>query len=207
MDVLEKHPWLFAVAVLAVVGYVIVRRLSGEPLNARELFGPPVILTAPGGYQLTTAAGLTAADYAWAVGGVAIGVGFGALRGSTVRLFVKDGVLWQRYTGRTFVVWIGSLVASGGFALLAKVAGMHPQARPIVLSIGIGLLGEMAVTGLRALASGHRFAPDHRDRDAIVHANMRETLRGNANRDELAPSSLRDSLAIVTQRLRDGSRR
>ncbi|ADD42557.1 hypothetical protein [Stackebrandtia nassauensis] len=203
MDVLDKHPWLIVVAVLALVAYLIVRRLSGEPLNARDLCGPPLILTGIGVYEVLKADGLNPADYAWAAGGVVIGIGFGALRGSTVRLFVKNGVLWQRYTGRTFVVWIVSLVASGGFALLAKFAGMHPEARPTTLAIGIGLLGEMAVVGLRALASGQRFSPESRDRHAVVHDHMRQTLRGEAKREDIAPMTLRDSFNTVTGRTRD----
>lgn len=210
MDVLQKHPWLAAVAVIAVVGYVIVRRISGEPLNARDLFVAPLILTGLGVYDVIKAEGLGGGDYAWGAGGVLIGLALGALRGHTVRLFVKDGVLWQRYTGRTIVVWVGSLAVSGGFSLLAKTAGMHAEARPILLSIGIGMLGEIAITGLRAVASGRSFAPDQRGREreqrAAVHENMRQTLRGRAQREDLAPQRLRDSLTTVAQRWRDDPR-
>ena len=202
MDVLQKHPWLAVAAVIAVVGYVIVRRLSGEPLNARDLFAPPLILTGIGVYQVLDNDGLSAIDLGWIAGGVIVGIACGAWRGSTIRLFVKNDVLWQRYTARTFIVWIVSLAGSGGYALITALAGLDPHARPVPLSIGIGLLGEMAIVGARALASGHRFAPDDRDAAKHVHDHMRQTLRGRAERSDLEQPGLRDTFSSLAGRLR-----
>jgi hypothetical protein len=159
MDVLQTQPWLTVVLVLGAVAYVVVKRLLGEPLNARDLCGPPLILTGIGVYQLTKVA-LTGADAAWLAGGVVVGLACGWVRGATIVLFTRNGVLWQRYTRKTFAVWVVSLLVSGGYALLALAGGMHHDARPVTLSIGIGMLGEMAALGLRALATGQPFSPD-----------------------------------------------
>lgn len=175
MGVLQNHPWLTVVLVLGAVAYVVVKRLLGEPLNARDLCGPPLILTGIGIYQLTKV-GLVGADIAWLAGGVVVGLACGALRGATIVLFTRNGSLWQRYTKKTFAGWVASLLVSGGYALLAMAGGMHHDARPVTLSIGIGMLGEMAVLGLRALSTGQPFSPDRRDSAAARQATKDDLL-------------------------------
>lgn len=180
MDVLQNRPWLAVALVLCAVAYVVVRRLLGEPLNARDLCGPPLVLTGIGVYQLTRA-DLTGADIAWLAGGVVVGLACGAVRGATIVLFTRNGVLWQRYTTRTFAVWVLSLLASGGYALAALAGGMHPDARPMLLSIGIGMLGEMAALGLRALATGRPFSPERKD-SAVARQRTKDDLMAAARR-------------------------
>ncbi|MFI1972291.1 DUF1453 domain-containing protein [Streptomyces cinnamoneus] len=154
--------WLLAGLIAVAAVAVIAKRLGGEPLNVRDLFAPAVVLTALGGWSVYRAHDLTGGDLAWAVAGVALGLALGALRGRTVHVFEKQGVLWQRYTGRTFLVIALSVPVMGGFALLAASMGMHEQARPVQLSIGVGFLGEALVIGRRGLVSGIPFAPDRR---------------------------------------------
>ncbi|MBW4719928.1 DUF1453 domain-containing protein [Saccharothrix obliqua] len=149
------------VLVAAAVIAVVVKRFVGEPLNARDLFVPPVVLLGIGVYSVTKVP-LTATDVLWLVGGAVVGFGFGALRGSTTRLFTRDGVLWQRYTPWTLVVWVVSLAANFGVGYLATTGGAHADTRPMTLSVGVGLLGELVPVGLRALRSGVPFAPEPR---------------------------------------------
>ncbi|GIH99227.1 hypothetical protein [Planobispora takensis] len=150
--------WIVIVAVL-VVG-VIVKRFLGEPLNARDLFVPPVVLVGIGVYGLVEGGPLTGADITWIAAGSAAGLALGALRGLTPRLSVRDGVLWQRYTGWTVGAWVLSVAVNAGVGALAALAGAHPQARPMTLSIGVSLLGEVITLGRRALATGTPFAPE-----------------------------------------------
>ncbi|GLZ80903.1 hypothetical protein Afil01_57100 [Actinorhabdospora filicis] len=158
--------WMTALIVVAVIA-LIVKRFRGEPLNARDLCGPPVILCGIAVYELTKLDLVDARDIAWIVGGGLLGVVMGAIRGGTLVLFRREGVLWQKYTAGTVVVWVLSLAVNGGFGLLAtKVGGMHAEARQMTLSIGVGLLGEMLVVGARALRSGVPFAPEKRDSPA-----------------------------------------
>lgn len=90
---------------------------------------------------------------------LAAGFAFGALRGMTIRLFERDGHLWQRYTPWTLLVWVTSLGASVGMGLLI---GGHA---PTQLSIGVSMLGELCVIGAKALNTGIPFAPDKSLRD------------------------------------------
>jgi hypothetical protein len=134
------------VLIAAGVLYVLVRRFTGEPLNARDLLAPPAFLLFFGiralhdfhlAYLLPLAAGFA----------------FGALRGMTIRLFERDGHLWQRYTPWTLLVWVTSIGASLGFALL------FDQHAPTQLSIGVSMLGELCTVGAKALNTGVPFAP------------------------------------------------
>src|SRR5687768_10303000 len=112
--------------IAAGVLYVLVRRFRGEPLNARDLLAPPAFLLFFGiravdefhlAYLLPLAAGFA----------------FGAFRGLTVKLFERDGHLWQRYTPWTLLVWVTSIGASFGFALL------FDHHAPTQLSIGVSM--------------------------------------------------------------------
>jgi len=147
---------LIAVAVVAV----IVKRLVGEPLTARGLAVPPLALFGVGCYHLTKVEHWFGVDVGWLVIGSAVGFALGYLRGHTVRVFARDGVLWQRYTPWTLLVWVVSLGINAGVGFLAVHAGAHAEARPMTLSIGLGLLGELIPVGLRALRSGIPFAPE-----------------------------------------------
>ncbi|NKE58064.1 DUF1453 domain-containing protein [Lentzea sp. PSKA42] len=133
--------------IAAGVLYVLVRRFIGEPLNARDLLAPPAFLLF---------FGIRAVDEFHLIYllPLAAGFAFGALRGMTIRLFERDGHLWQRYTPWTLLVWVTSLGASVGLGLLI---GGHA---PIQLSIGVSMLGELCTIGAKALNTGIPFAPE-----------------------------------------------
>ncbi|KAA8890401.1 DUF1453 family protein [Nocardia colli] len=149
---------MFAIIVGAIV--LIVKRFMGEPVDARDTFLTPLILVGIGVYSVTKVDDLSAIDIVWLVIGGVVGIAFGAVRGTTTVLFDRDGHLWQRYTVKTLVVWATSIVVGFGISLLGHTMGMHHDAKPITLSIGIGMLGEMLTLGLRAISTGVPFAPD-----------------------------------------------
>lgn len=182
------HAMLVVGLVIVAVGYTIVRRTIGEPLNVRDLFGAPVVLLAVGGYGLTKVPGVTGVDVVWLVGTSLVGLALGVWRGATVRLMVKDGALWQRYPAKTYLVWVVSLVVNGGLGLLATHAGMQAEARPMTLSIGVGLLGEAVAVGLRAMATGLPFSSESRDDQwkRASRADFRQFRRQPGLRDGVA---------------------
>jgi hypothetical protein len=137
---------LIAVAVVAVVA----KRFHGERVTVRDLAGPPVVLLAIGVLGLADVR-LTAVDWVWLVAGSLVGLGLGVARGATVRVFARDGVPWQRYTPWTLLVWLGSFAVSVALGLAATASGAQADARPLTLSIGIGLLGEAIPIGVRLL--------------------------------------------------------
>jgi hypothetical protein len=137
------------VLIAAGVLYVLVRRFTGEPLNARDLLAPPAFLLF---------FGIRAVEefHLIYVLPLAAGFAFGALRGMTIKLFERDGHLWQRYTPWTLLVWLTSLGASLGLGLLI---GGHA---PTQLSIGVSMLGELCAIGAKALNTGIPFASDQK---------------------------------------------
>lgn len=153
------NPWLLAAIVAVVVIAVVIKRTTGEPVNAKDLFVAPAILIGIGILPLVKKTDLTGTDLTWVLTGGLLGAALGALRGATVQLIDKGGVLWQRYTGRTFLTVIGTLALTAGFSVLAVKMGMHENARSIQLSIGLSFLGESLMVGHRGMASGIPFAP------------------------------------------------
>ncbi|PXX65544.1 uncharacterized protein DUF1453 [Nocardia tenerifensis] len=148
------------IGIIAGAIVLIVKRFMGEPVDARDTFLTPLILVGVGVYSVTKVDDLGGIDIVWLVVGGVVGIAFGAVRGTTTVLFARDGHLWQRYTVKTLVVWAVSAIAGFGITLLGHATGMHHDAKPITLSIGIGMLGEMLTLGLRALSTGVPFAPD-----------------------------------------------
>ncbi|MGK5632274.1 DUF1453 domain-containing protein [Streptomyces sp. URMC 123] len=153
------NPWLLTAVIAVVVIAAVIKRMIGEPVRARELFAAPVVLTGIGILSLVKKTDLTATDITWVIASAVLGAALGALRGTTVRLVEKGGALWQRYTGRTFLAVLGTLAVSAGFNILAVTMGMHEDARPLQLAIGVSFLGESLVVGGRGISSGIPFAP------------------------------------------------
>ena len=154
------------VAVLVVIGagHVLWRRMRGEALQAKRLLALPLVFSVLGVVDLTapTAPHLGPADVAVLVAGAVVSVVLGAVRGATVELFPREGVLWQRYRGVTVLLW-GVLIASK--LLLALVAHLMGAAGAVgteglMLSLGLSLLGEAALVAPRALSTGVPFASE-----------------------------------------------
>ncbi|MEO6088152.1 MAG: DUF1453 domain-containing protein [Umezawaea sp.] len=143
--------------VLIVIGVVavVVRRTLGEPVDLRDLAVPPLVLVGIGGYALTKA-DLGAVDVLWLVVCSLVGLAMGVLRGSSVLVFTRDGRLWQRYTPSTFGYWALSLAVN---LAIGYTASLYTDARPITLSIGVGLLGEAVPVALRLSRSALGVAP------------------------------------------------
>ena len=143
--------WPLLVAVLLVV--VVVRRWRGEPLDLKDAVAAPTILLLLGGREILQIQPTTV-DIIWLVVLAVVGLLFGAARSASTIIEWRGGRLIQRYRGRTFALLLASLVVGGALGLLAQQLGMHPQARPMPFTIGIGLAGEAVITLLRAARRG-----------------------------------------------------
>jgi hypothetical protein len=153
--------------IAAAVLYVLVRRFTGEPFQVRHLVLPPVLLIALGGYQVSHAFGAGGTLSHAVLDGAVLGVGAvlaaagGVVRGLTVRVFVRQGMLWYRYTPLTLAVWIGLIGLRFAEDAAARALGADPAvgAAALPFMIGLSLLGEAAVVGRRGIATGAPFAP------------------------------------------------
>ena len=141
--------WM-SVLVAAAVVVLVVKRFLGEPLVARDLLVPPAVLVAVGGYAVVRAGPVSVREVAWVVGSALAGMALGAVRGGTVRLFVRNGSLWQRYSAWTIVAWAASIAVGAALGWLAVRGGVREEVRPVTLSVGVSLLGELVTLGGRA---------------------------------------------------------
>src|SRR5262245_10300995 len=96
--------------VVAVVGWMIIRRFAGSPVAGASV-AAPIALTAYGIYELDHGLHRTfhAADIGLLAIEAIIGLVAGLGRGATIKLFARDGHLWQRYTVLTLAVWIAMI--------------------------------------------------------------------------------------------------
>lgn len=163
---------VLVVAAFAVL--MIVRRLAGQPVQAKRLFLLPLIMLAIGVYEVVKGGSeVPASLWLSIVVTGALSVVLGMARGATLRLYERDGALWQRYTWVTFVVWGASFVVrfgvraliGGDAAYRTAIAhgGLHgATGSTLIMSMlvtsGLGFLGEALVVTPRALRLGVPFA-------------------------------------------------
>ncbi|ATY10024.1 DUF1453 domain-containing protein [Amycolatopsis sp. AA4] len=146
------------VLIAAAVGYLMVRRMIGEPAQAKQMLILPAILSVVG---LSTLSGdvKTAASLIFLVGTAAISIVLGVLRGASVRISRRDGIAFVRYTPVTVALWVANIVVKVGvnFALDA----FDPQdaggvSNSLLFTLGVGILAEGLVVLYRALRAGHQ---------------------------------------------------
>jgi hypothetical protein len=79
-------------------------------------------------------------------------VGMGLARGSTVEVFERNGVAWQRARWATLGMWVASIAARLGLVLLAHAAGAPIAASmsALPLLLGLTLLGQNLLIMARA---------------------------------------------------------
>ena len=148
------------VLVVAAIGYVLWSRMQGQPLAPKRLVVLPALLIALGISDLTGAHHQSGADIGFLVGGALLSAALGAARGSTIELFARDGVLWQRYRPVTAALWVALILSKIVLAVIASAAGAKGGAgtNGLLFTLGISLLAESAVVGPRALATHIPFA-------------------------------------------------
>lgn len=144
------------VLIVAAVGYVLVRRYLGEPAQVKRALVLPAVLSLIGLQHIGGALHSPAA-VGFVAATVALGVLFGLLRGASVRLFQRDGIVFMRYTAVTFVVWVASFAVKFGsgyvFGLIDPGAAAA-AGNTTMLSLGIGLLAEGVVVLAKAVRTG-----------------------------------------------------
>jgi len=149
--------------IAAIVIVVIGRRFAGEPLRSKSLI-IPLALTIWGLSQLR-GQHLGGADIVLLVVEGVIGLGLGAVRGTTIKIYQRDGHLWMRYGWATLGVWIASIAVRFAFVFGAHLVGVHLSGNvALLVPLGASLLAESAVVAQRATRTGVPFAPDRRQR-------------------------------------------
>ncbi|HEY4453315.1 MAG TPA: DUF1453 domain-containing protein [Pseudonocardiaceae bacterium] len=144
------------VIIIAVVIYMLISRMMGQPAQAKRMLLLPAILTVVGVTELSGVNSATSVVFLVAT--AAISVVLGAARGFSVRISQRDGIAFVRYTGWTVALWVLNIAVKFGanFALGAidgkAAAG---ASNSVMITIGLGLLVEGLVVLYRAMRANH----------------------------------------------------
>jgi hypothetical protein len=192
------------VLILAAVCYVMVRRMLGEPAEAKRMVVLPAVLTVIG---LSDVSGVqrnpTALLFLVLTAGVSVIIG--ALRGASIHLSSRDGLVFVRYTGVTVALWVVNLVVKFGANLVLGLVDAHVASavsNSLLLTLGVGLLAEGLVVLARAVRTDGRIAWS-KGRDGGPHA-MSPFLDGVQQRiAENTASGRGDGLSGTMDALRD----
>lgn len=148
---------LYAVGGLAIIVFFVVRQQRSDRYRQRSLILPLAL----GLYGLALLRGtwrhdrLTAASIVLLALSALASIGFGRFRGKTIRLFVRDGELWEQASWRTIAVgWGGLLATRIALIAIAAVVGARFAASPtsIPLMIAITLAAQILMVAQRAEA-------------------------------------------------------
>jgi hypothetical protein len=141
------------VLIVAAVVYVMVRRMIGEPAQAKRMLVLPGVLAVIG---LTDVA--KQVHSAGSLGFLAVTIGisvlFGLLRGASVRVSQRGGLAFVRYTWVTVALWLANLAVKFGANLVAS-HGLTGAGGSLLLTLGAGMLVEGLVVMYRALRDNH----------------------------------------------------
>jgi hypothetical protein len=153
--------------IVAAVGYVLVSRFRGQQVKLRRTAMMPLVLAVIGGVDVARAVPhLTSVDLAYLVVSGLVVLALGALRGTSVHLYERNGFLWLRYRPTSLAWWVAAIAARIGLMVAASAMGVTAglSTSSILLAAGLNLCGEAAVVVLRGMSSGVPFAADDRSR-------------------------------------------
>ena len=158
---------LYVVGGLVIIAFFVVRQRRSDRYRERSVILPLAL----GLYGLALLRGTWRHDRLTAASIVLLGlsalasIGFGAFRGRTIDLFVRDGQLWEQASWRTIGVgWGGLLLTRIALIGIAGAVGARFAASPtsIPLMIAITLAAQMLVVAERAETFDVPIAPRRR---------------------------------------------
>ncbi|HEY4023625.1 MAG TPA: DUF1453 domain-containing protein [Pseudonocardiaceae bacterium] len=172
------------VLILAVVGYVLVRRMMGEAAQAKRMLLLPGVLVVIGLTQAGPALHSPAAVVFLLVS-AALSVAIGALRGASVKISDRGGVAFVRYTWVTVVLWVVNLSVKFGANFVFAHIDPHAAAlgNSLLVTLGLGILVEGLVVMAKVLRSGSQViwtrdqAGNPQTRSPLMD-NLRESVNG-----------------------------
>jgi hypothetical protein len=140
------------ILVIALIAYVLIRRTAGQPAQGKKLLILPAVVMV---------IGFTGLSHTWSplavgflVGTTAISFVIGILRGLSIRLFEKDGVVWMRYTATTVVLWVTNIaikIAAAAVIAVVNPTAAHQESSGLLISLGMGVLMEGVVVANKAV--------------------------------------------------------
>lgn len=171
------------VLILAVIGYVLVRRMMGEAAQAKRMLLLPGILFVIGLTQLDGALRSPAA-IVFLVISAALSVVLGLLRGASVKISDQGGTAFVRYTWVTVVLWVTNLAVKFGANIVFDHIDPHAAAlgNSLMVTLGLGMLVEGLIVIARALRSDSQVIWTKGDNGAAhTRSPLLDSLRESMN--------------------------
>lgn len=145
---------VFEIALVVVlVGYLIFKRLAGQPAQGKRMLLLPIIYAVVGvgqSWQVFTSP--TAIEF---LGLTAIvSVGMGLIRGASVRVYEANGLVHMRYTAVTVALWVVTFAAKFGIGYLLgtlDATAEHAVTTGPMLTLGVSMLAEGIIVLAKAL--------------------------------------------------------
>jgi hypothetical protein len=137
---------------VALIGYVMFKRVQGQPLaTPRRLFALPIILIILGYGDVTSGAAMKPIVITLIVIGGSISLGLGLLRGRADQISDRDGSPFVKWGAAALILFVGNLVAKLALDLIGIAAGAGTSAvgKSLLLTFGLTLLGEAIVVWMR----------------------------------------------------------
>lgn len=142
------------ILITGAVGYILARRLLGEPAEAKRMLLLPAVLAVVGFVDLAKVS-QSPVSIGFLVGSTALSLVLGLLRGASIRVYDRDGIVYLRYTATTVVLWgINLAVRFGASVVLGVVdpTADHAGSSGLMFTLGAG----MVVEGLAVLSKAMR---------------------------------------------------
>ncbi|GGF09829.1 DUF1453 domain-containing protein [Williamsia phyllosphaerae] len=149
---------LEVIIAIAVIGYLLARRVLGEPAEGRRMLLIPAILTVIGLVQ-TTDVSQSGLSLGFLAATTVVSVLIGVLRGASVRVFERDGLVFMKYTAVSVGLLVANVLIRLGAGLLLGVVDPSASASVstgVLLALGASLLAEGLVVLFKAVGTSGR---------------------------------------------------
>ena len=137
---------------LVLIGYVLFKKVQGQPVAApKRLFALPIVLIVLGYGDLTHGGAMAPIEIAVTAIGAALSLGLGLLRGRADKLSQRDGNSFVKWGTASLILFVGNLAAKLVLDLIGVAAGARAATvgNSLLLTFGLTLLGEAVVLWLR----------------------------------------------------------
>jgi membrane protein CcdC involved in cytochrome C biogenesis len=145
------------ILVIALLAYTLVRRSAGQPAQGRKLLVAPLVFIVIGLFVISHT--WTSLGIGVVVVSTLVSIVFGIVRGFSIKLYDKNGIVWMKYTKVTIALWIANIAIKLVGAVI--IAGIDPAAASqessgLFLRLGLGVLMEGIIVAARGTKTDSR---------------------------------------------------
>jgi hypothetical protein len=135
-----------------LIGYVLVKKVQGQPIRApKKLLGLPILLVVLGFGDMTSGT-MKPVEITLTVIGAILSLGLGLMRGQADKVSPRDGAPFVQWGKTSLVLFAANILAKLVLDLIGVAAGGSASAagKSLVFTLGLTLLGEAAVLLIRS---------------------------------------------------------